>query len=222
MKKNIVFLLLCGALLLSGCGLLRREYSRMEPHSATYYEGDRRDVLRAESYQDLVNDLLLLVAAHAEEGTVWYYAEEETDLSREAQRACAEVQQETPLGAYALDYLTYTVDDGGRGYTQLRFTAGYRRTLQQIQSIVHATGGAALTDLLRAAAQNGGKELVVQMGTSGSTRQAVLVEGMEGEFSVGHAPNYVKVYIPGQCPRNEIQTVTVTALHQDGVTAERN
>ena len=54
------------------------------------------------------------------------------------------------------------------------------------------------------------------------TRQAVLVEGMEGEFSVGHAPNYVKVYIPGQCPRNEIQTVTVTALHRDGVTAERN
>ena len=54
------------------------------------------------------------------------------------------------------------------------------------------------------------------------TRQAVLVEGMEREFSVGHAPNYVKVYIPGQYPRNEIQTVTVTALHQDGVTAERN
>ena len=54
------------------------------------------------------------------------------------------------------------------------------------------------------------------------TRQAVLVEGMEGEFSVGHAPNYVKVYTPGQYPRNEIQTVTVTALHQDGVTAERN
>ena len=54
------------------------------------------------------------------------------------------------------------------------------------------------------------------------TRQAVLVEGMEGGFSVGHAPNYVKVYIPGQYPRNEIQTVTVTALHQDGVTAERN
>lgn len=190
MKKNIVFLLLCGALLLSGCGLLRREYSRTEPHSATYYEGDRRDVLRAESYQDLVNDLLLLVAAHAEEGTVWYYAEEETDLSREAQRACAEVQQETPLGAYALDYLTYTVDDGGRGYTQLRFTAGYRRTLQQIQSIVHATGGAALTDLLRAAAQNGGKELVVQMGTSGSTRQAVLdtVNAVQADLHLADRP----------------------------------
>ena len=196
MKKIIVFLLLCGALLLSGCGLLRREYSRTEPHSATYYEGDRRDVLRAESYQDLVNDLLLLVAAHAEEGTVWYYAEEETDLSREAQRACAEVQQETPLGAYALDYLTYTVDDGGRGYNQLRFTAGYRRTLQQIQSIVHATGGAALTDLLRAAAQNGGKELVVQMGTSGSTRQAVLdtVNAVQADLHLADRPWQVQFY----------------------------
>ena len=57
MKKRILPLLLCGALLLSGCGLLRREYTRTEPHSVTYYEGDRRDVLRAEGRQDLVNDL---------------------------------------------------------------------------------------------------------------------------------------------------------------------
>ena len=186
MKKRILPLLLCGALLLSGCGLLRREYSRTEPHSATYYEGDRRDVLRAESYQDLVNDLLLLVAAHAEEGTVWYYAEEETDLSREAQRACAEVQQETPLGAYALDYLTYTVDEGGRGYTQLRFTAGYRRTAQQIKSIVHATNAAALRDLLQAAVENGGKELAVQVGSFDGSRQSVLDSVAAFQQELGH------------------------------------
>ena len=164
MKKNIVFLLLCGALLLSGCGLLRREYSRTEPHSATYYEGDRRDVLRAESYQDLVNDLLLLVAAHAEEGTVWYYAEEETDLSREAQRACAEVQQETPLGAYAVEYLTYTVDDSARNYTAIQLTIGYRRTPEQIASMVYTTSISALHDLLTSAARSGSGELVVQVG----------------------------------------------------------
>ena len=164
MKKIIVFLLLCGALLLSGCGLLRREYSRTEPHSATYYEGDRRDVLRAESYQDLVNDLLLLVAAHAEEGTVWYYAEEETDLSREAQRACAEVQQETPLGAYAVEYLTYTVDDSARNYTAIQLTIGYRRTPEQIASMVYTTSVSALGELLTAAARRGSGELVVQVG----------------------------------------------------------
>lgn len=187
MKKRLLPLFLCGALLLSGCGLLQREYSRRSPHSATYYEGDRRDVLRAESYQDLVNDLLLLVSDHDESGTVWYYdTQGETDLSQAAQQACTEVQQETPLGAYALEYLTYTVDDGGRGYTQLRFTAGYRRTLQQIQGIVHATNAAALRDLLQAAVENGGKELAVQVGSFDGSRQSVLDSVAAFQQELGH------------------------------------
>ena len=53
------------------------------------------------------------------------------------------------------------------------------------------------------------------------TTQQLLVEGMEDGFSVGHAMNYVKIYLPGEFPRNEIQNVTVTSLHADGVTAER-
>ncbi len=53
------------------------------------------------------------------------------------------------------------------------------------------------------------------------TAQQLLVEGMEDGFSVGHAMNYVKIYLPGEYPRNEIQNVTVTGLHADGVTAER-
>ena len=52
------------------------------------------------------------------------------------------------------------------------------------------------------------------------TVQAVLVEGMEGDHSVGHAMNYVKIYIPGAYPRNEIQTVAVKSLYGDGVTGE--
>ena len=52
------------------------------------------------------------------------------------------------------------------------------------------------------------------------TAQAVLVEGTEGEHSVGHAMNYVKIYIPGAYPRNEIQTVAVKSLYGDGVTGE--
>lgn len=52
------------------------------------------------------------------------------------------------------------------------------------------------------------------------TTQAVLVEGMEGDHSVGHAMNYVKIYIPGAYPRNEIKTVAVKNLYGDGVTGE--
>lgn len=197
MKKRILPLLLCGALLLSGCGLLRREYTRTEPHSATYYEGDRRDVLRAEGRQDLVNDLLLLVSAHDESGTVWLYdSEDGADASQLAQVACDEVLQETPLGAYALEYLTYTVDEGGRGYTQLRFTAGYRRTAQQIKSIVHATNAAALRDLLQAAVENGRKELAVQVGSFDGSRQSVLdsVAALQQELGHGNQSWQVQFY----------------------------
>ena len=197
MKIRILPLLLCGALLLSGCGLLRREYTRTEPHSATYYEGDRRDVLRAEGRQDLVNDLLLLVSAHDESGTVWLYdSEDGADASQLAQVACDEVLQETPLGAYALEYLTYTVDEGGRGYTQLRFTAGYRRTAQQIKSIVHATNAAALRDLLQAAVENGAKELAVQVGSFDGSRQSVLdsVAALQQELGHGNQSWQVQFY----------------------------
>ena len=197
MKKRILPLLLCGALLLSGCGLLQREYTRTEPHSATYYEGDRRDVLRAEGRQDLVNDLLLLVSAHDMSGTVWLYdSEDGADASQLAQVACDEVLQETPLGAYALEYLTYTVDEGGRGYTQLRFTAGYRRTAQQIKSIVHATNAAALRDLLQAAVENGRKELAVQVGSFDGSRQSVLdsVAVLQQEMGHGNQSWQVQFY----------------------------
>ena len=76
MRKNVLAAVLAAlTLLLSGCGsLLERDYSVVRPHSSTYYESEDRSVLRAESYQDLVNDLLLLLTGGAKEGTVWLYA----------------------------------------------------------------------------------------------------------------------------------------------------
>ena len=45
----------------------------------------------------------------------------------------------------------------------------------------------------------------------------VLFEEKEGDFYTGHAPNYVKVYAQGENLHNEIRTVTVTEVYQDGV-----
>ena len=45
----------------------------------------------------------------------------------------------------------------------------------------------------------------------------VPFEDKDGEFSNGHAPNYVKVYAVGENLHNEIRTVTVTDVYQDGV-----
>ena len=173
MKKIILSALLAAAVLLSGCSsFLYREYSVVEPHSSDYYENE--DVLRAENYQDVVNGLLILVGQQAKEGTVWLYPDNaDTDVAALAEQACREVQQETPLGAYAVDYLTYTIDTTPRNYVEIDLTIGYRRTAEQMDAIVHTTSISALADLLTAAADRGVSELTVQLSYFDNQQQEV-------------------------------------------------
>ena len=163
MKKRI--LLLCAALclLLSGCGggLLEREWSSVTPHSAGYWENGDKDTLRADSYQDAVNAILMLVANHAERGVVRCYFGSDAEYAELAAEACNEVQQETDLGAYLLDYITYAGTDE-RGFYELSLSFGYRRTAEEQESIINATSTEAIPDLLRAAAAEGADRLVVR------------------------------------------------------------
>ena len=49
------------------------------------------------------------------------------------------------------------------------------------------------------------------------TRHEVLFEEAEGDYFIGHAPNYVKVYAVGQDLHNKIRTVEITEVYKDGV-----
>lgn len=184
MKKIILPVLLIMVLLLSGCGsFLHREYSVVEPHSSTYYENE--DVLRAENYQEVVNDLLILVGEQKKEGTIWLYLDDEAvDAAALAEQACREVQTETPLGAYAVDYLTYTIDTTPRNYVAMALTIGYRRTAEQMDAIVHTTSISALSDLLTAAAENDAAELTVQVSYFDDQEQEV--RGMVADVQSQH------------------------------------
>ena len=50
-----------------------------------------------------------------------------------------------------------------------------------------------------------------------ATKQQVLFEEPEGGLFTGHCPNYVKVYVEGENLHNQIRTVAVTQVYQDGV-----
>ena len=155
MRKKFILLSLALCLMLSGCGgnvVLERSYSVSAPHSEVYWENEGADTLRADSYQDLVNALLLLLGEHSEEGVVRIYSED--DASAMAEQACKEVQEETALGAYLLDYISYT-DTQERGYYEMSVHLGYRRTAEEQAGIVTATSTEALPDLLRLTAREG-------------------------------------------------------------------
>ncbi len=49
------------------------------------------------------------------------------------------------------------------------------------------------------------------------TQQQVLFEEQEGGFSVGHAPNYMKVYVSGKAQRNAVCAVTLIEPYADGM-----
>ncbi len=49
------------------------------------------------------------------------------------------------------------------------------------------------------------------------TVQQVLFEEQDGSYYTGHAPNYVKIYAPGEDLHNQIRPVQITGLHRDGL-----
>lgn len=165
MKRAVILMLAClMCLSAAGCSMLERSYTNVQPHSSSYYESEDKSVLRAETYQDLVNDLLVLIGEHREEGSIWLYVQEGADVQQMMEKACSEVQDETPLGSYAVEYMTYTVAESSRGYMDVKLTISYRRTAQETAQVVNITGVAALRDLLHGAAENGASSLAVQLG----------------------------------------------------------
>ena len=119
----------------------------------------------AATFAEKLDALLVLVDEHAAEGTIWLTpGDDELTPEQAIEQACQEVQRETPMGAYAVEYITYTVSQDNRPYSEIKLALGYRRTEEQVKSIVHATSISALHALLTAAAETSAEELVVQVG----------------------------------------------------------
>ena len=157
-------LLLCVSLSLTGCSaLLERNYATVEPHSSKFWESEAAGTLRAENYQDIVNDLLILIGQHTESATVRLYNyEDDLTVADTLEQATTEVQQETPMGAYAVEYIT-AVEQPQRSCYEMNVQISYRRSAEQVQTIVNATSPSALHDLLTAALDGDRAELVVRV-----------------------------------------------------------
>ena len=150
MKKRLLALLAACALLLTGCSaLLERDYTNITPHNAApTTEGDP-SILRADSYQELVNALVYLVSIGAESGTIRLYADSEK-VEDFLSDACLEVVQEDPLGAYCVEFIKYNAAPVVT-YSQAQVDITYRRTREQVASIVQATGVSAIRSELQGA-----------------------------------------------------------------------
>ena len=151
--KTAACALLAG-LTLAGCApMLERSYADVSPHVQFSDESENESILRAETYQGLVSALLYLVGKGEEAGLIrlYQYAGITGTAAGDVDRACLEVTQKDPLGAYAVDYIKYDVEQTA-AYYQADVKLVYTRTPEEIAGVISVTGSSAvegeLEDLL--------------------------------------------------------------------------
>ena len=160
----------CACVALAGCSLLERQYVTVEPHSGKFWESEAAGTLRAENYQDIVNDILLLISQRRESATLRLYHFDDLTVANRLEQATVEIQQQTPLGSYAVSYIA-SVSQAQRGYHEIKLQIGYRRTAEELRAIVNATSPEALYTLLRDALERKQTELAVRIGYWGVSGQ---------------------------------------------------
>ena len=139
MKKRILALGLGVVLALgSGCAaMLERSHVSSTAHVDYAVEEDDESILRAETYQGLVNSLRYFIDEHRNGGVVRLYnytGDVETDLTA----ARDEVLQD-PVGAFAVGTLSY---DTTRilTYYEVRLTISYTRTAGEVEAVSEVFG----------------------------------------------------------------------------------
>ena len=225
-KRGILALTALCALLLTGCAsLLERQYVTSDLHTSKFWESEAVDTLRAENRQDIVNDVLLLIGQHKEGATIRLYSDmDDVTVSELVQEATSEVRRQTPMGAYAVEYITSSVH-AQRGYHEIDLIISYRRTAEQVKSVVSATSTEAVYTLLEGALAAEKTELAVRIGYwDEGSREAVetamaelrAAQGIETEpyWAVSYYPEegnvgLVEFLLDAPAPEEPMKTLEV-------------
>ncbi len=130
MKRRLSLLLAAAALALSACSAaVPSEYVQVRAHSETA-EKPLSDALTAENYAELKSVIRSFVEDSVEHGVIRVYSYD-GDVEQDLADAARAVWRDDPLGAYAVDYLTYSCSLIV-SYYELRVDITYRRTPAQL------------------------------------------------------------------------------------------
>ncbi len=167
MRYRLAALLLAGALLLSGCAAMTdRDYLSIQAHRGVLSAGSDPSAFRVENYTELGEAIHGMVETGLEHGVVhlsnYIPRSAKGDVEADLADACAEVAQRDPLGAYAVDFIkhdkAYIVS-----YYEANIFITYRRTAEQVKSIVSVTGTSAVRTEIQEALSTFSAEKVLRI-----------------------------------------------------------
>lgn len=149
------------ALLLSGCSaMFDKVYRSEEVYVDDYFEiKDETSVQEVKNYRGMKTALMNLINSAAEYGkirTEKYKGDPEDDISK----VCFEVTREEPMGIYAVDYITHSVNLIV-SYYEIEVYITYRRTPEEIAGVVTIRSSTELQEMLGAAMEDYDSSLAV-------------------------------------------------------------
>jgi hypothetical protein len=166
-------LLLCSLALPGGCSrFIEGEYVSVtkheEPVELMDSEGQYYEV---RTYVGMKNALYSLISSAMETGTIRvtdYSGSVEDDISR----ACLDATRDYPLGAYAVDYISHSVNRI-LGYQEIGIRIRYRLMPEEIAAVRQAITPADLYTMLENSALIGRTHLAVQISSLAVTEESV-------------------------------------------------
>lgn len=169
------------ALLLSGCaGLFDREVYTEEPYETAAEVLETEDPADAISnYAALRRAINRLVTEHTESAQL-QFQNYDGSISEDISTACWEVKSSTPLGAFAVDYISY---DLSRivSYYQAEIHITYKRSAYQVEALEHLENLSAMRSRLAAAMRGGETYLVMELAAASLTADTVA-RSMEAAY----------------------------------------
>lgn len=174
--KRILSLLLAAAVLLplGGCAsIFDREVYTEEPYEAVSDTLDAEEDLAEaiSNYTALRRAISRLVAEHTESAEL-QFQNYDGSISQDISTACWEVKSSTPLGAFAVDYISY---DLSRivSYYQAEIHITYKKSAYQVESLEQVETLSAMRTRLSDALQNGETYLVLEIAAASLTADTV-------------------------------------------------
>ena len=161
MKRLVlcVILILC----LCGCGFLKgTTYVVVEPHDDQTEISMDSDVTTVSSYLSLKNAILTMIEEGVKDGAIRAEAYRGS-LAADLDQAVDEVLNHSPLGAFAVDHMTYDYSKIV-SYYEIHINISFRRSLDEIRSVIYVNDINALRGKLQEAMSTYEATLLLRLG----------------------------------------------------------
>lgn len=218
MKKRLTVLCMIGLLaILAGCGLLsERSYLYTQQHDDQYEEDVNTDALTVENYYGLRSAILSFVESGTEYGIIRSYSYD-GDIEEDLDTAAYEVTRSDPVGAYAVDYMTHSCNRIV-SYYEIEISITFRRTPEDIASIVRVSSVSEAEEEIVAALENYQSSLTLRMSyTSELDVQGIVEEASRADTMIAIGSPEVTMQIYPETGVQRIVELTFTYDQSEAV-----